>query len=121
MPLAGGLLSGKVKSVAGSRTSQVESEYGITLGESNTQFQEYSALCQEIGEKEHVVAIAWTLAHPAVASPIVGARKVEHLDGLERAAELELSLKTLKRLDEIFSINKGRNLVKGPAPEAYSW
>ena len=121
MPLAGGLLSGKAKSVAGSRTSQVEGEYGITLGEENTQFQEYSALCREIGEKEHVVAIAWTLANPAVASPIVGARKVEHLDGLERAAELELNPETLKRLDEIFSINKGRDLLTGPAPEAYSW
>jgi aryl-alcohol dehydrogenase-like predicted oxidoreductase len=121
MPLAGGLLSGKMQSVAGSRTSQVEREYGITLGPENTQFQEYSALCREIGEKEHVVAIAWTLANPAVASPIVGIRKVEHLEGLDRAAELELSPEALKRLDEIFSINKGRDLLPGPAPEAYSW
>lgn len=121
MPLAGGLLAGKVKADKGSRTSQVEREYGITLGPENTQFQEYSALCREIGEKENIVAIAWTLANPAVASPIVGIRKVEHLDGLERAAELELSAEALKRLDEIFSINKGRNLLPGPAPEAYSW
>lgn len=121
MPLAGGLLAGKSKSVQGSRTSQVEGEYGITLGPENTQFQEYSALCREIGEKENIVAIAWTLANPAVASPIVGIRKVEHLDGLEMAAELELSAEALKRLDEIFSINKGRDLLQGPAPEAYSW
>ena len=121
MPLAGGLLTGKLQSAAGSRTSQVEREYGITLGSENKQFQEYSALCKEIGEKEHVVAIAWTLANPAISSPIVGIRKVEHLDGLDRAAELELDVETLKRLDEIFSINKGRDLLTGPAPEAYSW
>jgi aryl-alcohol dehydrogenase-like predicted oxidoreductase len=121
MPLAGGLLTGKSRSTAGSRTSQVEQEYGITLRPENQHFQEYSALCKEIGEKEHIVAIAWTLANPAVSSPIVGIRKVEHLDGLDRAAELELDNETLKRLDEIFSINKGRDLLTGPAPEAYSW
>jgi len=121
MPLAGGLLTGKAQSVTGSRTSQVEREYGITLGPENMQFQEYSALCREIGEKEHIVAIAWTLANPVVASPIVGIRKVEHLEGLDRAAELELSVEVMKRLDEIFSINKGRHLLPGPAPEAYSW
>jgi acetyl-CoA acetyltransferase family protein len=60
----------------------VEREYGVPLGEQNQQLAEFSKLCRELGEKEHVVAIAWTLAHPAVASPIVGIRKAERLDGL---------------------------------------
>jgi aryl-alcohol dehydrogenase-like predicted oxidoreductase len=121
MPLAGGLLTGKAQSSAGSRTEQVEGEYGMKVGQGNTQLQEYSSLCREIGEKENIVAIAWTLAHPEVASPIVGIRKVEHLEGLDRAAELELSPETMKRLDSIFDINKGRPLQIGPSPEAYSW
>lgn len=121
MPLAGGLLTGKKQSVEGSRTSQVEGEYGIALGESNNQMNEFSKLCAELGEKEHVVAIAWTLAQPAVASPIVGVRTVGHLDGLDRAAELELSAETLAQLDVIFDPNKGRPLRLGQAPEAYAW
>lgn len=121
MPLAGGLLTGKMKAKAGSRTSDVEREYGITLGESNQQMAAFSELCQEIGEKEHVVAIAWTLTRPAVASPIVGVRTVEHLDGLDRAVELEFDAETLDKLDEIFSPNKGRPLRVGQAPEAYAW
>lgn len=121
MPLAGGLLTGKKKSVEGSRTHQVENEYGIHLGDSNQQMADFSALCAELGEKEHVVAIAWTLAHPAVDSPIVGVRTVDHLDGLDRAAELELDEETLSRLDEIFDPNKGRPLRIGQAPEAYAW
>ncbi len=121
MPLAGGLLTGKLKSIAGSRTSEVEREYGITLGETNQQMTAFSKLCQEIGEKEHVVAIAWTLSHPAVASPIVGIRTLEQLDGLDRAAELELEPETLEKLDEIFSPNSGRPLRVGQAPEAYAW
>ena len=121
MPLAGGLLTGKKKSVEGSRTNDVENEYGIHLGDANQQMADFSALCADLGEKEHVVAIAWTLAHPAVDSPIVGVRTVDHLNGLDRAAELELNAETLKKLDEIFDPNKGRPLRVGTAPEAYAW
>ena len=65
MPLAGGLLTGKVASMDGSRTAQVEHEYGISLGRDNTQFADYSTLCRDLGETETAVAIAWTLHHPA--------------------------------------------------------
>jgi len=121
MPLAGGLLTGKVKSIDGSRTSEVEREYGITLSETNKQLADFSELCNEIGEKEHVVAIAWTLSRPAVASPIVGIRTLEQLDGLDRATELELEPEILDRLDKIFNPNSGRSLRVGQAPEAYAW
>ncbi len=121
MPLAGGLLTGKSRSVSGSRTSEVENEYGIALGDTNQQMLAYSQLCKDIGEKEHVVAIAWTLTHPAVASPIVGIRTLEQLDGLDRAAELELDGATLEKLDDVFKPNLGRPLRVGSAPEAYAW
>lgn len=122
MPLAGGILTGKTASVQGSRTAAVEGEYGIYLGDTNEQLKAFTALCDEIGEKVHVVAIAWTLAQRAVASPIVGARTLEHLEGLDRAAELELDAETLAKLDKIFDINRGRPLQTGkPAPEAYAW
>ena len=121
MPLAGGLLTGKLRSLESSRTAQVEAEYGIKLGPENQQFAAFSALCRELGEKEHVVAIAWTLNHPALASAIVGVRTVQQLDGLERATELKLGDEVMAKLDGIFSINRGRPLRPGPAPEAYAW
>jgi len=120
MPLAGGLLTGKKESVPGSRTEFVENEYGIPLS-ANQQFEEFSKLCCDMGEKEHIVATAWDLANPAVSSAIVGVRTLEHLDGIERAAELHLEQEVLGRLDEIFNINRGRPLRPGEAPEAYSW
>ena len=119
MPLAGGLLTGKKAAVPGSRTANVAKEYGLDL--ESDQFQAFSALCKEIGEPEFVVAIAWTLANPAVPSVIVGVRTVQHLEGLDRAAELVLDDATMARLNAIFDINRGRPLKPGPAPEAYSW
>ena len=121
MPLAGGMLTGKTQAPEGSRTRSVENEYGLHLGDSNTQMAQYATLCRELGEKEHIVAIAWTLAHPEVHSAIVGIRTLAHLDGIERAADLVLEPAVMQRLDEIFHINRGRPLKSGPAPEAYSW
>lgn len=120
MPLAGGLLTGKLQSEIGSRTSQVEGEYGIRVSES-AMLRDFSAFCREVGESESVVAIAWTLANPAVTSAIVGVRSLAHLEGLDRAAELKLDAAALKRLDELFDINRGRPLRIAPAPEAYAW
>lgn len=121
MPLAGGLLTGKTASLDGSRTAQVEAEYGISLGPENRQFADFSALCRDLGESETAVAIAWTLHHPAVDSAIVGVRTVEQLDGLDRAAELQLPAEAMERLDEIFDINRGRKIMRGESPEAHSW
>lgn len=121
MPLGGGLLTGKKQSEAGSRTAQVESEYNMSL-QTNQQMDAFSAVCNEIGEKESVVAIAWVLANPAVASAIVGPRTAEHLDGLDRAAELQLEPEHIKRLNAIFDINNGRKLrPDAPAPQAFAW
>ncbi len=120
MPLAGGLLTGKPQAADGSRTQQVEGEYELSLV-NNAQFAAYSALCREIGEKESIVAIAWTLANPAVASAIVGVRTVAHLDDLDRASELKLEGDQMARLDEIFNINRGRPLRSSEAPHAFAW
>lgn len=119
MPLAGGLLTGKTQAPEGSRTWNVAREYGLDLG--SAQFAAFTQLCREIGEPEHVVAIAWTLIRPAVSCALVGIRRLEHLAGLQRAVELALDAQTVERLEQIFDINHGRPLQRGPAPEAYAW
>lgn len=120
MPLAGGLLTGKKQAPQGSRTQRVESEYKLQLA-NNEQFEAYSTLCREIGEKELVVAIAWTLMNPAVASAIVGVRTLEHLADLDRAAALHLEPAHMDKLNEVFNINRGRPLRSSEAPHAFAW
>jgi aryl-alcohol dehydrogenase-like predicted oxidoreductase len=120
MPLAGGLLAGKRRAEPESRTSVVEGEYRMKV-EGNQQLAAFSELCRKIGEDERVVAIAWTLANPATVSAIVGMRSVDNLDGVLRAAEIQLDNETMSGLDEIFDINHGRPLQKGEAPKAWAW
>lgn len=121
MPLAGGLLTGKSASQEGSRTRALEAEYNMQVGSKNTQLSDFSALCRQIGESEPVVATAWTLQNPAVSTAIVGIHTASQLDGLVRAAELDLDAEAMSKLDGIFNINLGRKLRSGPAPEAYAW
>jgi aryl-alcohol dehydrogenase-like predicted oxidoreductase len=45
------------------------------------------------------VALAWLLAQPGVAAPIIGANSVEQLRDCLGAAEIRLSLEELQRLD----------------------
>ena len=120
MPVGGGLLTGKKATVAGSRTDSVEKEYGIG-SRLNDQLTEFEQICKDLGEKEHIVAIAWTLANPVVSSAILGVRTLGHLDQIERAAELKLGEDVMKKLDKTFNINHGRPLMSNEAPEAYSW
>jgi aryl-alcohol dehydrogenase-like predicted oxidoreductase len=60
------------------------------------------------------LAIAWTIAHPAVDVAIVGARRPAQLDGLTPAADLELSDSDREQLEQIL---KDAVRVEGPSPE----
>jgi aryl-alcohol dehydrogenase-like predicted oxidoreductase len=47
------------------------------------------------------MAIAFTLAHPAVTSAIIGPRKIEQLDDLLAGADVRLDTGTLDAIDEL--------------------
>ena len=47
------------------------------------------------------LALAFTLAHPAVSSAIIGPRTMEQLEGLLGAGDVSLSDEVLDRIDEI--------------------
>jgi hypothetical protein len=60
------------------------------------------------------LAIAWTLANPAVDVAIVGARKTSHIEDSLRAAEMTLSEEDLEEIDTIMS---SATPIAGPTPE----
>jgi aryl-alcohol dehydrogenase-like predicted oxidoreductase len=61
------------------------------------------------------LAIAWTLANPAVHSAIVGARNSEHIEQSALAADVTLNADDLTRIENIMS---GSLAMSGPSPEA---
>jgi aryl-alcohol dehydrogenase-like predicted oxidoreductase len=61
-------------------------------------------LLREIGNAHNVepgvVAIAWTLRHPAITAAIVGARRPDQIDGILPAASLRLSAQEISRIEK---------------------
>ncbi len=55
-------------------------------------------VADERGVSPAEVSLAWLLSKPAVAAPIVGATKLDHLDAAIRAVDLELEIEEVERL-----------------------
>lgn len=112
-PLHSGYLSGKVLNPRpGSRSEYL---YHSLTPEMKGKLEAYTKLCQELGETEATVALAWLLSNSNVTAPIIGPRNLEQLNSALRALEVELPRDFLDRLDEIFP-GPG-----GEAPQAYAW
>jgi aryl-alcohol dehydrogenase-like predicted oxidoreductase len=99
-PLAGGFLSGKYR-----RDAEIAdtSRGQITGGPSDAQFDVIDALLDvagQAGTDPAAVALAWLRSRPGVASPIVGARRLEHLERNLSSLQLELTEAQLAALDE---------------------
>ncbi|MNZ45446.1 General stress protein 69 [compost metagenome] len=110
-PLDGGLLAGNHRRKDGGRRSGDSKRFE----KHREQLEAYAAFCDELGEPEDLVSLAWLLANPAVTAPIIGVRTLDQFKRSLRAVELELDESALKRIDEIFP-GPG-----GEAPRAYAW
>ena len=110
-PLDGGVLGGNLQPKEGSRTAKQLAR----LEALRPQLERFSKLCKELGESEATVALAWTLAHPAMTAPIIGPRTLEQFEAALKVVDVELDSATLAQLNEIFP-GPG-----GEAPQAYAW
>lgn len=109
-PLASGLLGRNALAGTGSRSKKA-----VEIEKHRTQLEQFAVLCQELGEAQDVVALAWVLSNKAVTAPIIGPRTLEQLEDSLRVVALVLTEEVLTKLDDIFP-GPGK-----PAPEAYSW
>ena len=105
-PIAGGLLSGKyrrgVEPPAGSRHLGDWSEPPVHDEDKlYDTIEELVAIGNDHGVSAAQVALAYTMAKPAVTSVIVGARTTEQLADNLAAAELTLSAEEVDRLDAV--------------------
>ncbi len=100
-PLRGGLLSGKYgrnkhphgegRHVPGVSKSLTDRNYAI--------IEAAEAVAAELGTGVAQVALAWVLARPGVASPILGARTLAQLEGNLQALDLVLPMAMIASLD----------------------
>jgi aryl-alcohol dehydrogenase-like predicted oxidoreductase len=106
-PMASGLLSGSMTRARAEalpeddwrRADEQFTEPGLTRSLRVADGVREVAL--RLGRHPGEVAIAWTLANPAVTGAIVGFRRPAHVDGLVGATDLELSDVDLAQLDAL--------------------
>ena len=117
-PLAHGLLTGAMDSETTFAPEDWRSKSALFTGETfqrNLQtVAELERFAQERGYSVGRLAIAWTLANPAVHVAIVGSRSIEHIEHSLGALEIELSEEDLSEIERIMA---GAVPVAGPTPE----
>lgn len=95
-PLAGGWLTGKYQKdkpfPTGSRMTLRPEPYRQFVNE--TIFNKLEALrtyAAERGTDITALSLAWVMSHPLVTAPIIGPRRVEHFEPVQRALEITLT------------------------------
>jgi aryl-alcohol dehydrogenase-like predicted oxidoreductase len=100
-PLKGGYLSGKYRRDGVVGDSARAAYVG---GPTDAQFDVIDAVAAIVGELETTtaaVALAWLLARPQTVVPIVGARRLEHLEGNLAGLDVNLTPEQIRILDEV--------------------
>jgi aryl-alcohol dehydrogenase-like predicted oxidoreductase len=100
-PLKGGYLSGKYRRDGVVGDSARAAYVG---GPTDAQFDVIDAVAAIAGELETTtaaVALAWLLARPQTVVPIVGARRLEHLEGNLAGLDVNLTPEQIRILDEV--------------------
>jgi aryl-alcohol dehydrogenase-like predicted oxidoreductase len=106
-PLAGGWLSGAFgsgKENTSRRSAMLPHHYDMSLPGNRQKLEAVTALekvADGAGLSLLQLALGFVLEHPAVTSPIIGPRTMEHLESQLPALELRLSADVLDRIDEI--------------------
>ena len=118
-PLAGGWLSGRFgtgKDNTSRRADRMPARYDLTDPGNQAKLAAVDALT-ELAESIDLtlveLAVAFTLAHPAVTSPIIGPRTMEQLESQLAIPDITLDTATLDRIDEI--VPPGTNLADADA------
>ncbi len=108
-PIAGGMLSGKHD-----RTKAPDEGTRFTLGNAAKTYQdrywhdnvfdtvdELVKIASDAGIPLPTLAVAWTLRHPAITAPIVGASRPEQLEATLAAVDTQLDQDLVDRLNDV--------------------
>ncbi len=104
-PLAGGFLSGKYTRDNSPQNGTRFAEAGQFVPFDHAHAHNVVDVLRSVAERHGCsparVAIAWTMAQPAISSVIIAARKLEHLEDNIAAAELELTEQDLEDINAV--------------------
>jgi len=117
-PMAHGLLSGKFDRHTQLAEDDWRASSDLFRGEAFERnletVERLRSFAEERGLTVAQLAVAWTIAHPAVHVAIVGARNEGQIEGTAPAGDVHLGEEDLREIDGIM---EGAVAVSGPTPE----
>ena len=103
-PLAAGLLSGKYSNHTPA-TGRIVDKLQYSKRYSHARYYEIAALfthyAQELNVSPTTLAIRWTMAHPAITAPIIGARNTAQLHDSLAAINLNIDAEVLEHITQL--------------------
>jgi aryl-alcohol dehydrogenase-like predicted oxidoreductase len=117
-PLASGFLTGRYRKgqpidMSAGRPALMPDRFDPAIAGNAAKLEaaeEFGEVAASIGCSLPALAVAFTVAHPAVTSAIIGPRTMEQLEDLLKGASVTLDDATLDRIDEI--VSPGTNLYQ---------
>jgi len=100
-PLGQGLLTGRVRKNQHNDLRRTGLVHHLTDERRVDVVEKLIPLAAEAGLPMTHLAMAFTIAHPGVTSALLGARTMDHLDGLLAGLDVTLTDDVLDRIDEI--------------------
>lgn len=104
-PLGGGLLTGKYGTSTRPHSGRlVENARYIDRYAQDSDYataERFRALAAEVGVTPATLAVAWTLAHPAVTAPIIGARDLTQLEDSLAALDVDMTPELRERISAL--------------------
>ena len=102
-PLGRGLLTRDWESVTRRSKSDPATAARFSEAKDRPIVERVGEVAREKGVSMGQVALAWVLANPIVAAPIVGVTKMSHLEEAVAALEVELTAEEKQRLEEVYT------------------
>ena len=96
-----GVLSGKYRRGDGRKLASRSAYVGEIRDRDHDIIDQLAKTAAELGSDVAAVALAWTQGRPGVASTIIGARTMEHLEANLKALELKLTPEQIAALDAV--------------------
>jgi aryl-alcohol dehydrogenase-like predicted oxidoreductase len=104
-PLGGGLLTGKYgvhdRPGAGRLIENPRYTDRYSLDSDFVTAERFASLAEELGVAPAALAVAWTMAHPTVTAPIIGARNLDQLEGSLAALDILMTAELRTRVSAL--------------------
>lgn len=105
-PLGGGLLSGKYGATKRPEQGRLMDQENYTKRYADSNYYETAERFTQYASEQNIhpasLAVAWTMSHPAVTAPIIGARNLEQLEPSLAALKVDM---TPERREEISALS----------------